>query len=109
MRGAGRCWSDRILVLCKLENSLSTSRFGFSVSRRVGIAVERNRIKRQWREATRKQLHCVASGWDVVFIARRPIRYADYREIEASVAQLIRTAGLCVRESEAGGQMELSQ
>ena len=36
----------------------------------------------------------VASGWDLVFIARNPIRSADYHEMDAVCARLLRRAHL---------------
>jgi ribonuclease P protein component len=36
----------------------------------------------------------IQSGWDLVFIARHPIRRADYQEIDAACARLLRRAHL---------------
>ena len=94
VRRKGSCWTDRLIVLCALPNGLPRSRFGFSVSRRVGNAVVRNRLKRRLREVVRLQHQGIAVGWDVVFIARPPIARADYREIERAVGRLLRQAGL---------------
>lgn len=94
VRRQGSCWTDRLIVLCALPNGLARSRFGFSVSRRVGNAVVRNRLKRRLREIVRLQREGIALGWDVVFIARPPTARADYREIERAVGRLLRQAGL---------------
>ena len=94
VRRQGSCWTDRLIVLCALPNGLARSRFGFSVSRRVGNAVVRNRLKRRLREIVRLQREGIAVGWDVVFIARPPIARADYCEIERAVGRLLRQAGL---------------
>jgi ribonuclease P protein component len=94
IRRRGRSHSEHRLVLCALPNDLPYSRFGFSVSRRIGNAVVRNRIKRRIREAVRLRMGQIQTGWDVVFIARNPIRDADFHEIDAACARLLRRASL---------------
>ena len=94
IRRNGRSYSDRYLVLCVVPNGLDYHRFGFSVSNRIGNAVTRNRIKRRLREAIRLRMPTIETGWDVVFIARRPIRSADYQQMDAACARLLRRAHL---------------
>ena len=83
-----------MLVLSLLPNGLPYSRFGFSVSSRIGNAVVRNRLKRRLRESIRLRQELIEPGWDVVFIARRPIGNADYHQIDAACARLLRRAHL---------------
>lgn len=81
-------------MLYALPNEMEHSRFGFSASRRIGKAVRRNRIKRLIREAIRLNLKDVAGGWDVIFIARHPIREADFHRVRGAVEDLLRQANL---------------
>jgi ribonuclease P protein component len=60
------------LVLIK-KNSKQHSRLGITVSKKVGNAVRRNRIKRQVREQFRKNKSHLPKGYDIVFIARKGI------------------------------------
>lgn len=101
IRRKGQSFSNKMLVLCVMSNDLGHSRFGFSISKRIGNAVFRNRFKRQLREAMRLRLHTVQPGWDFVFIARQGIRGANYHEMDAACARLVRRANLLLLEEEA--------
>ena len=94
IRSKGRAYTNELLVMCVLSNALAYSRFGFSVNSRIGNAVSRNRIKRRLREAVRLCMEQIEPGWDIIFIARRPIRSADYHQMEAACARLLRRAHL---------------
>ena len=94
IRRQGRSYANHLLVLCALPNDLPYSRFGFTVNSRIGNAVQRNRIKRRLREIMRLQQDTLQSGWDIVLIARQPIRSADYHEMETACARLLRRAQL---------------
>ena len=94
IRRQGRSYTDRMLVLCVLPNGLPYSRHGFSVSRRIGKAVQRNKIRRRLREALRLRMKEILPGWDLVWIARTPIQSAAYSEMDAACARLLRRASL---------------
>ena len=88
------------MVLAFLRNNLDHSRFGFVVSKRLGGAVQRNKIKRRMREATRLRIPCISAGYDYVFIARRPISAATYQEIETTIEYLLKENDLFLTNSE---------
>jgi ribonuclease P protein component len=96
IRREGHTLVHPLLVLSTLSNSLPYSRFGFVVGRRVGEAAERNRLKRRIREAVRVRVRNgqVAAGWDVVLVARHPLREASFRQIDQTVDLLLCRAGL---------------
>ncbi len=51
-----------------LKNSLSYSRFAITIVRKFGNAVERNRIKRLFREFYRNNKQNILLGWDIVIV-----------------------------------------
>jgi len=88
----GRAWVNSLVVMKALSNGFTLSRYGFSVSRQVGKAVTRNRVKRRLREILR--LTPLEPGWDIVFIARPVAATADYASLRESVRGLLSRAGL---------------
>ncbi len=59
-------------------NSLENTRLGITVTKKVGNAVQRNRIKRVVREVFRRNRHLFPPSHDVVFIAKRQAASLDY-------------------------------
>jgi ribonuclease P protein component len=67
-----RSASDGWLIVYACENGLPHLRLGLSVSRKVGPAVRRNRLRRLYREAFRLTRPELPAGLDLVLIPRRP-------------------------------------
>lgn len=88
----GSTYIDRLIVMKALPNGLDLSRYGFSVTKKVGKAVQRNRLKRLLRQIVGSQL--LKSGWDIVFIVRRRAVDTDYHQLEKAVAGLLSRARL---------------
>ncbi len=65
-----RSMSDARLIVYAAPNGLPHLRVGFSVSRKVGPAVYRNRLRRLYREAFRLTRHEMPAGLDLVLIPR---------------------------------------
>ena len=66
-----RSVSDSWLIVYACENGLPHARLGLSVSRKVGGATHRNRLRRLYREAFRLTRHDMPTGIDLVLIPRR--------------------------------------
>ncbi|MGD1119039.1 MAG: ribonuclease P protein component [Dehalococcoidales bacterium] len=94
----GKSWAGKEIVVRALANGLEASRFGFAVSRRLGGAVVRNRVKRRLREIIRRKQ--IKPGWDIIIIARTPAVTAGFMDLSQSVGRLLDRAGLAAGENE---------
>lgn len=88
--GRGSSWTSGPIVMKALPNGLTFSRYGLSVSRRVGNAVTRNLVKRWLREILRATQ--LPPGWDIIFIARPQAASAGYAGLKTVVGHLLARA-----------------
>ena len=75
------------LTVYALPNDLGHPRLGLSVSRKVGVAVRRNRIRRLLREAFRLMQHDFPAGYDLVVVVRPhpPLALAEYQKLVSGI------------------------
>jgi ribonuclease P protein component len=86
----GRSHAGRELVLYVFpREDYEPARLGLSVSRKVGGAVERNRVKRLLREAFAQEVHRLHAGTDVVVVARQGARELAERESLAGIRRAL--------------------
>lgn len=88
----GNSWVCELVVMRALPNELTLSRYGISVSKRIGKAVVRNKVKRRFREILR--VAPLKPGWDIVFIARPAAAGADYASLKRATEGLLTRAHL---------------
>jgi ribonuclease P protein component len=92
-----RSVSNDFLIVYACENQLPHLRLGLSVSRKVGGAVQRNRLRRLYREAFRLSRHEMPTGMDLILIPRgaSPPSLAELLEaLPRLVRQAARKLGL---------------
>ena len=71
-------------------NALHTTRLGITVTKKVGTALQRNRIKRVVREVFRLNRSLFPASHDVVFIAKRGADRIDYASLLSEVERAAR-------------------
>ncbi len=94
----GSSKANDLLVLIWARSRKPGVHVGFSVSKKLGNSVARNRVKRRLRESFGPVIPRVKSGYDLIFIAREPVARAEFTAIEASVRSLLRRADLLKKE-----------
>lgn len=70
------------------KGSRSPTRFGVTVSRKVGDAVTRNRVKRWIRESCRRWASSLPPSLDIVVVARPQAARAGFEPISTELASL---------------------
>ena len=78
-----RVMTRSFVLLLRVRDGATGARFGITVSRKVGGAVQRNRAKRLIREAFRAVSSLFADDIDVVVIVRRPLGDAKLTDVIA--------------------------
>lgn len=94
LRSAGRVWRHPFFILSVIPNGLPHNRYGFVVSKQLGKAVVRNRVRRLLREAVRHVHPDLAPGYDMALIARGPVVGQPYHAISGAVVSVLQQAGL---------------
>lgn len=94
LRRVGFTYHHRLMMLSVTQNELMHNRYGFIVSKGLGNAVTRNRVRRLLREAVRSLHPRLRPGNDVVIIARRPIVGQPFAVVLRTVDELFHRAEL---------------
>jgi ribonuclease P protein component len=94
VRKEGRAVRGNLISIGVLLEAGKTFRAGFITSRKVGGAVERNRVRRQLREIVRKHQHEIVDLAWIVTIASPGAARATYRALEAEWLRLATRASI---------------
>lgn len=84
-------------MLVAAPNDLDHIRLGTAVSKRVGSAVVRNRVRRRIREIVRLRQHDLTPGFDILIIARPASASASWNDLCGAIEGLFRRARILAR------------
>ena len=91
---SGSGHANSFLVLYARRNRTATNRVGVTVSKKLGCAVVRNRVRRRLREVYRLNEHRFMPGWDIVVVARSRCVSADFSRLTQAYLSLAEKAGI---------------
>ena len=86
--------ANSYLVLYARKNRTNTNRVGITVSKKLGHAVVRNRVRRRLREIYRLNEAKFQPGWDIVVVARTKAVHGDFGKLTQAYLQLAEKAGI---------------
>ncbi|KPU42954.1 ribonuclease P protein component [Oxobacter pfennigii] len=92
----GKVYSNHLLVLYIVKNGTDYNRAGFSVSKKVGKSVVRNKVRRRIKESYRLNSAGLKKGYNFVFISRVKAKDATYKEIEKAMLSLFKKSELFI-------------
>lgn len=94
----GKSFADSYLVMFILKNNLGINKVGFSVSKKVGKSVIRNRVKRRLKENYRLSHSKLKIGYNIIFLSRVRANEADYNTLSNSMNKLFKKADLIKKQ-----------
>ena len=87
-------YANNLLVLYARPNRTEGNRIGITVSKKLGHAVVRNRVRRRLREIYRLHEDMFAPGWDIVVVARSRCTEVSFQSLEKAYLSLGDKAGI---------------
>lgn len=89
LRNSGRLFRTRNFLVSTCNRTCGPTRLGITVTRRVGNAVVRNRVKRQVREFFRLTYPVLPAQVDISIVARNGAAYLTASEVHQELADLL--------------------
>jgi len=86
--------ANSYLVLYARRNRTGANRVGITVSKKLGKAHIRNRVRRRLREVYRLNEEKFQPGWDIVVVARSRCIAASFEKLTESYLSLAKKAGI---------------
>ncbi len=91
-------FADGYLALYARRNRTGSNRVGITVSRKLGKAHVRNRVRRRLREVYRLHEDAFQPGWDIVVVARSRAVEAKFSRLVSSYLTLAKKAGILLED-----------
>ena len=86
----GKNYWNRNLILYIRKNSLDYNRIGYSITKKVGNSVVRNKIRRRMKEIYRLNVHNLKSGYDIIVIPKKNTTEISYDELESAMLHIFK-------------------
>ncbi len=90
-----KCICGDFVLYC-LKNNLKESFYGVTVSKKLGKANVRNKVRRRIKEIIRLNEKNIKDGYFIVVVARTRAVYAEYSQLEKNLLGLLKEAKVLV-------------
>lgn len=103
VRRTGKSYAHPLVVLvAQASETKEHLKIGVTAGKTTGTAVHRNRAKRLLREAMRTLIPSIASGWDLILIARPALVTATLADTRSALTNLLKRAKLLTADESTG-------
>ncbi len=99
----GKNYWNRNLVLFVKKNNLGYTRVGYTITKKVGNSVVRNRIRRQMKEIYRLNFDRIEKDYDLIFIPKKSVVDISFIELESAMIHIMKISRLIKKESGKSG------
>lgn len=90
----GKNYWNRNLVMYIKKNGLDHSRIGYTVTKKIGNSVVRNRIRRRMKEIFRKNFDKIKEEYDIILIPKKNVIDIDYQQLESAMLHIFKLANI---------------
>lgn len=98
----GKSLAAGYLVLYYRKTGQNGNKLGITVSKKLGCAVKRNRVRRLIKECYRLREAYLNTGYQLVFVARTRAVGCSFEQINRDMGYLLKKSGLCMQDSGPG-------
>lgn len=90
----GRNYWNKSLTLYMKKNGLNYNRVGYSITKKIGNSVVRNKLRRRMKEIMRLNFDDIKDGYDLILIPKKSTVNMDYYDLEKEIIHLLKRSGL---------------
>lgn len=87
-----RTWNHMFTIYFFKHKDSKHSRVGITVTKKLGNAVQRNKIKRRLKEIIRHHWTCIPGGYDVIIVPKPKTTKSSYIDLEKSLLHILSIA-----------------
>ena len=91
---SGEHFSGEHIVLYVVSSKTKNIKVGLAVTRKIGHAVVRNRVRRRLREIVKKQVPNLKQNYNIIVVARENVINASFEKLTNEFIKLIKKANL---------------
>ena len=91
---SGEHFSSQHLVVYVTSSKTKSIKVGFAVTKKIGHAVVRNKIRRRLRELVQKQLPNLKQNYNIIVVAKESVTEASFEQLGFELNKLLKKANL---------------